>query len=140
MTKKLLLLLLLILLFLTVPPLRSFASPVIDPVGEQLARLAEPLVVKVRTPFLVWKAKDEARAIIILLRDQEAMGQRLPTNRDFRAWLRRRFRANPDGLDPWGLPYYLRFTNAGATVGSGGPDLEPNTADDITETLPARLR
>lgn len=140
MTKKLLLLLLLILLFLSVPPLRSFASPVVDPVGEKLAVLAEPLVVKVRTPFLAWKAKDEARAILLLLREQEAMGQQLPTSNSFRAWLRQRFRANREGLDPWGVPYYLTYTSDGAVVGSAGPDLERNTADDITEILPRRLR
>lgn len=139
MTKKLLLLLLLVLLFLSVPELRAFAAPVIDPVGEKMAQLAEPLVVKVRTPFLEWKARDEARAIITLLRDQEAIGQRLPRTREFPNWLRMRFRVNPEGLDPWGLPYYIKYTDEGAIVGSGGPDMEPNTADDITEILPRRL-
>ena len=140
MTKKLLLLLLLILLFLSVPQLREFAAPVIDPVGEKIAQLAEPLVVKVRSPFLEWKARDEARAIVTLLRDQEAIGQRLPRTREFRNWLRIRFRVNPEGLDPWGLPYYIKYTNEGAVVGSGGRDLEPGTEDDITEILPRRLR
>ena len=138
--KKVLLLLLLILLFLTVPPLRAVASPVIDPVGEKLAVLFEPLVLRVRTPFLEWKAKDETRAIVGLLRDQEAIGQQLPRTREFHAWLQRRHRANPDGLDPWGLPYYIKYTDQGAVVGSGGADLLANTADDITEILPRRLR
>jgi len=138
--KKVLLVLLLVLLFLSVPTLRSFAAPVIDPVGEKLAMLVEPLVVKVRTPFLEWRAKDETRAIVHLLRDQEALGLALPRTREFQDWLQRRYRANPDGLDPWGLPYYVKYTEAGAVVGSGGPDLLPNTADDITDTLPRRLR
>ena len=140
MTKKLLLLLLIILLVLSVPQLREAASPVIDPVGEKLAQLAEPVVVKVRTPFLEWKARDEARAIITLLRDQEAIGQRLPRTREFPNWLRMRFRVNPEGIDPWGMPYYIKYTNEGAVVGSPGPDLEPDTGDDITEILPRRLR
>ena len=138
--KNVLLVLLLILLFLSVPPLRAFGAPVIDPVGEKLAKLVEPVVVKVRTPFLEWRAKDETRVIVGLLRDQEAIGQQLPRAREFHDWLQRRHRANPDGLDPWGLPYYVKYTDAGAVVGSGGPDLLPNTADDITETLPRRLR
>jgi hypothetical protein len=138
--KKVLLLLLLVLLFLSVPPLRSAASPVIDPIGEALAVVVAPVVLKVRTPFLEWKAKDETRAIVGVMRDQEAIGQPLPRTREFQDWLQRRYRANPDGLDPWGLPYYVKYTDQGAVVGSAGPDLLPNTADDITEVLPRRLR
>lgn len=138
--KKVLLLLLLILLFLTVPQARAFASPVIDPVGEKLAILVSPLVDRVRNPFFEWKARDEARAIVKLLRDQEAIGQTLPTNRNFREFLAQRHRANREGLDPWGIPYYIKYTNEGAVVGSAGPDMEANTADDVTEILPRRLR
>ncbi|HUF14190.1 MAG TPA: hypothetical protein VMN78_13905 [Longimicrobiales bacterium] len=138
--KKVLLLLLLILLFLTVPPLRSFAAPVIDPVGEKLAILVSPVVDLVRTPFFEWKARDEARAIIKLMRDQEAIGQRLPTARDFDDFLRSRYRANREGLDPWGVPYYVKYTGQRAVVGSAGADMEVGTADDVTEVLPLRLR
>jgi hypothetical protein len=138
--KKVLLLLLLVLLFLSVPTLRSAAAPVIDPIGAGLAVVLEPLIVKVRTPFYEWKAKDETRAIVKLLRDQEALGQRLPTRRDFADWLRRRHRANPTGLDPWGMPYYIKYSSRGAAVGSAGADLEPDTPDDIIEVLPSRLR
>ena len=137
--KKVLLLLLLILLVLTVPALRSFTAPVIDPVGEKLAILVAPVVNKVRTPFFEWKARDETRAIIKLLRDQEAIGQRLPTARDFDDFLRARHRANREGLDPWGVPYYIKYTSQGAVVGSAGADMEPGTADDVTEVLPRRL-
>lgn len=140
MVKKVLLLLLLILLFLTVPQARAAAAPIIDPIGAALARVLEPVVLKVRTPFFEWKAKDETRAIVGLLRDQEAIGQELPRAREFAAWLQRRHRANPDGLDPWGMPYYIKYSDEGAIVGSAGPDLEPNTADDVTEILPRRLR
>lgn len=140
MKKVLLLSLLVLLLVLTIPPLRSIASPVIDPMGEKLAVLLEPVFVKVRTPFLEWKAKDEVRTIVNLMRDQEAIGQPLPRTREFHDWLQRRHRANPDGLDPWGLPYYVKYTDQGAVVGSVGPDLESNTADDVTEVLPRRLR
>jgi len=138
--KKVLLLLLIVLLLVSVPPLRSAAAPVLDPIGAALAVVFEPVVLKVRTPFYEWKAKDETRTIVNLLRDQEAIGQRLPTRRDFADWLRRRHRANPEGLDPWGMPYYIKYDNQGAVVGSAGADLEPNTADDITEVLPRRLR
>ena len=140
MKKVLLLSLLVLLLILTIPPLRSVASPVIDPLGERLAVLIEPIVVKVRTPFLEWKAKDETRTIVNLLRDQEAIGQPLPRTREFPSFLQRRHRANRDGLDPWGMPYYVKYTDQGAVVGSPGPDLEPGTADDVTEVLPRRLR
>ena len=140
MKKVLLLSLLVLLLVLTVPPLRSVASPVIDPLGERIAKLVEPLVMKVRTPFLEWKARDETRTIVNLMRDQEAIGQPLPRVREFHAWLQRRHRANPEGLDPWGMPYYVKYTDQGAVVGSPGSDLEPGTADDVTEVLPRRLR
>ena len=140
MKKVLLLSLLVLLLVVSIPPLRAFASPVLDPLGVQLAKLFEPVVVKVQTPFFEWKAKDETRTIVNLMRDQEAIGQPLPRTREFHAWLQRRHRANRDGLDPWGMPYYVKYTDQGAVVGSPGPDLEPNTADDITEVLPRRLR
>ena len=140
MKKVLLLTLLLVLLVLNVPPVRRAAAPVIDPIGAGLAVIVEPVVVKVRTPFFEWRAKDETRAIVALMRDQEAIGQQLPRAREFHDWLQRRHRANPDGLDPWGMPYYVKYTDQGAVVGSAGPDLEPNTADDITEVLPRRLR
>ena len=138
--KKVLLLLLLILLILSVPQLRSFAAPVIDPVGEKLAILVAPAVNAVRNPIFAWKARDEARAIIILLRDQEAIGRRLPTSRDFAAFLQQRHRINREGLDPWGVPYYIKYTQQGAVVGSAGPDLEMDTEDDVQEILPRRLR
>ena len=138
--KKVLLLLLLILLVLSVPQLRAFVAPVTDPVGERVAILINPLVRRVQKPFFEWKARDEARAIIILMRDHEAIGQPLPTPRNFKEFLRQRFRANREGLDPWGMPYYIRYDQTGAVVGSPGADMEPNTEDDITEVLPRRLR
>lgn len=140
MKKSLLLLLLLFLLIVSVPQLRAFASPVIDPVGEKLAILVAPLVEKVRTPFFEWKAKDEARAIVNLLRDHEAIGQPLPRTREFRDFLQRRYRGNREGLDPWGIPYYIKYTDQGAVVGSVGADLLADTPDDIQEVLPRRLR
>jgi hypothetical protein len=138
--KKVLLVLLVILLFVNVPALRSAAAPVLDPIGAAIAVVLEPIVLKVRTPFLEWKAKDETRSIVAIMRDQEAIGQPLPRTREFQDWLQRRHKANPDGLDPWGLPYYVKYTDQGAVVGSAGADMEPNTADDITEILPRRLR
>ena len=138
--KKVLLLLLLVLLFLTVPSLRTLASPVIDPVGENIAVLAAPLVNKVRTPFLEWKARDETRAIVNLLRDHEAIGRPLPRPREFHDFLQRRYSVNRDGLDPWAMPYYIKYTDQAVVVGSAGPDLEPDTDDDIQELLPRRLR
>jgi len=138
--KTVLLLLLLLLLVVSVPPLRSAAAPVLDPAGAALAVVLGPVVDKVRTPFLEWKAKDETGAIVGLLRDQEVLGQSLPRAREFRGWLQRRHRANPDGLDPWGIPYYIKYANEGAIVGSAGADLLPDTPDDITDTLPRRFR
>ena len=140
MKKALLLTLLVVLLFLNVPSLRRVGAPVIDPLGSALAVVVEPVVVKVRTPFFEWRAKDETRAIVGLMRDQEAIGQQLPRAREFHDWHQRRHRSNPDGLDPWGMPYYVKYTDQGAVVGSAGADLLPNTADDITEVLPRRLR
>lgn len=138
--KKVLLLLLIVLLFLSVPQLRSFAAPVIDPVGEKLAILMAPLVERVRNPFFEWRAKDETRAIVNLLRDHEALGLPLPRARDFHDFLQRRYRGNREGLDPWGIPYYIKYTDRGAVVGSAGADLVADTPDDIQEVLPRRLR
>lgn len=138
--KNVLLLLLLILLVLSVPQLRAFAAPVIDPVGEQIVVVSQPLVDRVRKPFFEWKARDEARAIIILLRDHEAIGQPLPQPRDFQEFLQRRHRSNRSGIDPWGTPYYIDYRQTDVVVGSAGADLEPKTEDDITEALPRRLR
>ena len=59
--KNVLLLLLLVLLVLTVPSLRAFASPVIDPVGEKIVIVTQPLVDKVRRPFLEWKVRERVR-------------------------------------------------------------------------------
>lgn len=140
MMKNVLLLLLLLLLFLTVPPLRKVAAPVIDPIGEKLAIVMHPVVVKVQTPFMEWRAKDETRAIVALMKEQEALGLGLPRTREFQNFLQRRFRANRDGLDPWGIPYYVKYSDEGATVGSAGADLLTNTPDDITELLPRRFR
>ena len=98
------------------------------------------MVVKVETPFKEWRAKDETRAIAALMRDQEALGLGLPKTREFADFLRRRHRSNREGLDPWGIPYYVKYTNEGAVVGSAGADLVVDTPDDITELLPRRLR
>lgn len=140
MKKLLLLSLLLVLLVLSVPTLRDLFSPVIDPVGETLAAIVQPGVEAVRTPFLEWKARDEARAITGLLRDHEALGQRLPRPRDFQEFLQRRYTLNRDGLDPWGMPYYVLYADTAVIVGSPGPDLEANTADDVQEGFPRRLQ
>ena len=138
--KNVLLLLLLVLLVLTVPSLRAFASPVIDPVGEKIVIVTQPLVDKVRRPFLEWKARDEARAIVKLLRDQEAIGQPLPQPRRFMEFLQQRHRSNRSGIDPWGTPYYIEYTDTAVVVASPGADLEAKTADDIAEGFPRRLR
>lgn len=138
--KKLLLLLLLILLVLSVPPLRAFAAPVIDPVGEKIVLVTQPLVDRVRKPFFEWKARDEARALVALLRDHEAIGQPLPRPREFQGFIQRRHRSNRSGIDPWGSPYYIEYTDTAVVVASPGADLEPKTEDDIAEGFPRRLR
>lgn len=140
MKKLLLLTLLLVLLVLSVPELRTFAAPVIDPAGEMIVQVSEPMVDRVRRPFLRWKAQDEARALAKLLRDQEAIGGRLPRPPDFQDFLRRRWIVERQGLDPWGVPYYLDYTPTEVVVGSSGPDLEPRTDDDIRVGFPRRLR
>ena len=138
--KLLLLLLLVILLVLSIPELRESAQPVIDPAGEWLAEVSEPLVLKVTQPFLRWKAQDEARALAKLLQDQEAVGAALPRPREFQLFLRRRWIVSREGLDPWRVPYYLEYTPQEVVVGSAGPDLEPRTGDDIRVGFPRRLR
>lgn len=45
-------------------------------------------------------------------------------------WLRREYSGVPE--DPWGNVYYLQTNRNGFTVGSTGPDGQPNTDDDIT--------
>ena len=63
-------------------------------------------------------------------------GETYPGN--WEAWLERDFSSIP--RDPWDAYYYLQTNRTGFTVGSAGPDGQPNTADDITVTrrLPGR--
>lgn len=139
MRKLLLLMLLLVLLVLSVPELREFAAPVVDPAGEKLVELSEPLVERVRRPFMRWKAEDEARALANLLRDTEAIGGRLPRPREFQSFLRRRWIVEREGLDPWGQPYQLDYTSDEVVVVSPGPDRQGGTEDDIRVGFPRRL-
>lgn len=139
MKKLLLLLLLLVLLVLSVPELREFAAPVVDPAGETLAAAAEPLFERIEQPFLRWKAEDEARALANLLREQEAIGGRLPRPSEFQAFLKRRWIVEREGLDPWGQPYRLVYTPTEVVVVSPGQDLEVGTKDDIEVGFPRRL-
>lgn len=140
MKKLILLLLLIFLLVLSVPDLRTFAAPVIDPIGERIAVLSEPAVERVRAPFFRWKAEDEASALAKILQDQEAIGARLPRPREFQSFIQRRWVASREGLDPWGVPYYLEYTAHDVVVGSAGPDLEPGTSDDVRVSFPRKLR
>ena len=54
-------------------------------------------------------------------------GESFPSN--WEGWLRRDFSGAPE--DPWGAIYYFRTGRSSFTVGSKGPDGEPNTQDDI---------
>lgn len=55
-------------------------------------------------------------------------GESFPAN--WEGWLQRDYSGVPE--DPWGNIYYLDTRRTSFTVGSNGPDGNPNTEDDIT--------
>lgn len=114
------------------PPMRqrmmlamSPAFELLGPVGDRMAQ-----------PARRWKAESDITFIMQQFQLEKTEGRKSPaTQRDFEVWMLRKQSAGDKGKDPWGQLYWLKRANNTVTVGSHGPDHEPNTADDITQTI-----
>lgn len=131
MKKIILIALLAIFCVLAIPPLRTWADPVVGPILADASARLEPQLDRVRTPYFRWEAKSEARTIAEGLRQDALTGQSLPRPADFQAYLRRRTINPRDVADRWGSPYYLQLQPDSIVVISPGPDGRPGTEDDI---------
>jgi hypothetical protein len=132
-----LLLLLVIFAIVTVPPLRAWAEPVIDPVAEALSQAAEPVVARVRQPIYAWSTRKEVRELARDLHQRYQERRALPDPIEFTSFLGRTH--GMGGFDRWGGAYYLQFAGDSVVVGSPGPDGTANTPDDIREGF-SRIR
>lgn len=133
--KVLLLVLVLVGAAVAVPSIRHRLAGPLDPV---LARLG-PLGEKIRTPARRFNAHNELQAITGRLKEDRLMGRRIPTPRQFHAWVRAHMRGDiQDGIDPWGQPYYLTKSRTHFTVGSAGQDTLAGTPDDVRISTPLR--
>jgi hypothetical protein len=113
-----------------VPGLRNRVGVLALPLLERLGPVGE----RVAEPVENWKAKNQVKFYLRMIRDDATEGRPLPDARGFTQWTRRRF-AEETGLDPWGNAYWL--TRSGArtvTVGSNGADGELGTPDDVSES------
>ncbi|RMH18055.1 MAG: hypothetical protein D6701_06730 [Gemmatimonadetes bacterium] len=81
-------------------------------------------------PVLRWSAKGEMREIVRDLEQYDAIHRKLPTPREWDAWLAENFQG--DGArDPWGTVYQYRVWRDSFWVSSAGPDRQPGTSDDF---------
>lgn len=92
------------------------------------------MMVEKATPVLdSFKAKLVPRRLEVMADQLEVRvgrGESYPSN--WQGWLQRDYSGVPE--DPWGAFYYLQTNRDGFTVGSNGPDGQPNTDDDIKVT------
>ena len=82
--------------------------------------------------IFVWSAEHEIEEIIRGLRQMENVEGRLPTPREWAAWLDGRY-AGDASRDPWGNLYGFEVTEDSFAVVSNGPDDEFQTRDDIRD-------
>ncbi len=63
--------------------------------------------------------------------------ERLPSERQFKAWIEDQYSGN-GGLDAWGSPYEYQLEREQIELRSFGPDLIRGNSDDIVTTRPRR--
>ena len=109
---------------ITVPALRAWARPHLEPAfGDMMSWWGShlrPLV----DPALRWSATNELRAVLRSLRETSQMGQPLPDPSEFQAYVTQRHLSGRGGNDPWGTPYRI-LTDAKTQrtrLHSAGPD------------------
>ncbi|HEX7089840.1 MAG TPA: hypothetical protein VF192_06870 [Longimicrobiales bacterium] len=123
---------------MTVPALRAWARPHLEPafgdVMDWWGAHLRPLV----DPALRWSARNELRSVVRSLKEASQIGQPLPNPSEFRAYVTQRHLSGRGGNDPWGTPYYLVVTEDSLIGGSAGPDRERGTADDVLVSIGRR--
>lgn len=80
--------------------------------------------------------QSEVNNIARRIRQDSAMGDKIPTAEEFPDWIRSNFRKKEgihrdQAIDLWGNPYGLSIDGAMAKVISAGADKKLGTADDI---------
>ncbi len=88
----------------------------------------------------VVRAQMELRSINTVLTVDALSGRRIEPG-DFQEYLRRDLRV-PDGqderdtsLDPWGMPYQIRYEPTRIVIISAGPDAKVGTSDDLLSSV-----
>jgi hypothetical protein len=129
--KKIITLIVIFAMIWAVPPARTKALTVLQPVFNRMGPVGD----KLSNPMRKYSARAQIASIIRGLHAARTQGRELPDARTFVRWLR----ANPPSenkeLDPWGRSYSLRHQNDQYTISSAGPDGVPDNADDIKKTV-----
>lgn len=128
--KKIGIVIVVLALIWAVTPLRTRFLLAIAPA---LARMG-PVGERLSAPIHAISANSELTQIQHELRNDRNAARPLPADAEFREWVARRSTYERDGLDPWGMEYYLVPGDATVTVGSNGPDRQRDTEDDIKQT------
>ncbi|HEY8468715.1 MAG TPA: hypothetical protein VIL18_03685 [Longimicrobiales bacterium] len=123
---------------MTVPALRAWARPHLEPAFGDVMNWWSAHLRPLVDPALRWSATNELRSVLRSLRETWQMGQPLPNPSEFPAYVRQRHLSGRGGNDPWGTPYYLVVKEDSLIAGSAGPDRERGTADDVLVSV--RLR
>ncbi|MGQ0815523.1 MAG: hypothetical protein ACT4O1_13880 [Gemmatimonadota bacterium] len=115
-----------------VPAIRARIMPPLLPVFEKLGPVGDAFA----NPAKKWAARNESNMLIRKLAEDYAEKKQLPSALRFQVWIRLNTKMGSKGNDPWGRPYYMVHADRKLTVGSNGPDMERNTADDVRVTVP----
>lgn len=112
----------------TIPALRERAEPRIDASREWLGEKLEGPLSPILTPYRTLKTESNmAEAARHLIRDRNR-GRPAPAGAAFSDYLSRN---QLDPLDAWGAPLSLRQEPDSVAIVSSGPDLVPETEDDL---------
>ncbi len=111
----------------------ALASPVVR------SRL-QPYLRPALDPVYEWSARSKVRELARLIESDRTAGKPSPKPREFSAFIRRHYGDEGAGVDPWGVPFYLKRNRGTLVVASAGRDGTRGTADDIRETAVAPAR
>jgi hypothetical protein len=117
---------------LGIPKTRALIMPHLTPIFDRLGPVGD----RVSKPAKRWAARNEVGVLTRKLAEDFADHKELPTALEFPRWIKRNVKGGKGGLDPWGLPYYLVRSEHQITVGSGGPDRQRGSTDDIRISVP----
>lgn len=132
MIRKMLVVIVLLGFAWSYPPLRQRMVLAMAPAFELLGPVGD----RVAQPARRWKAESDITFIMQQFQLEKTEGRASPKGqREFETWMARKQSAGDKGRDPWGQYYWMKRADKAVTVGSHGPDMEPNTPDDITQTI-----